>query len=207
MVTKTQSQEPLKLQKLNIEVVRVEVVGRSPLIQNRFTEEAQKGISDKQEGKGRAEKKKKNPMKLAESRLYLLDPPRDDCKYGHPGVGFKNAIIRAGASTDWNMTDLKVAFFVITADDGLVPIVGAEDWQLDSRRVVISKGTIDIRHRPRISTGWRAVLDIEYNASVISAEELVNLVELAGFGVGVGEYRPFAPGSSGPYGRFNVAIE
>lgn len=207
MATEVKIEEPLRLQKLNIGQVRVEVVGRSPLIQNRFTEEAQKGISDKQEGKGRAEKVKKNPMVLAESRLYLLDPVRDDCKYGHPGVGFKNAIVRAGASTDWKMTDLKVAFFVLTGDDGLVPIVGAEDWQLDSRRVVISRGTLDIRHRPRTPTGWRAVLDIEYNASVISAEELVNLVELAGFGVGVGEYRPFAPASSGPYGRFNVALE
>jgi hypothetical protein len=42
---------------------------------------------------------------------------------------------------------------------------------------------------------------IKFNTSAISAEQVANLLNVAGFGVGIGEWRPERNGS---YGRFHV---
>jgi hypothetical protein len=44
-------------------------------------------------------------------------------------------------------------------------------------------------------------LDIQYNARAISQDQLLNLINLGGFSVGVGEWRPER---SGDFGRFRV---
>jgi hypothetical protein len=62
-------------------------------------------------------------------------------------------------------------------------------------------GTADLRYRGEFSP-WKATLTVKYNANLMSAEQVVNLFETAGFAVGVGEWRPER---DGPYGRFHVA--
>jgi len=48
---------------------------------------------------------------------------------------------------------------------------------------------------------------ILFNSNYISAEQLCNLVDLAGFHCGFGEMRPFAPKSSGSHGMFDGSKE
>ena len=45
---------------------------------------------------------------------------------------------------------------------------------------------------------------IDYNASVITIEQLINLIEIPGYSVGLCEWRPE---KNGPYGRFRVATD
>ena len=56
------------------------------------------------------------------------------------------------------------------------------------------------------SEGWPTdgTLDITYNASAITPAQVVNLLNIGGFGVGVGEWRPEKDGG---FGRFHVATE
>ena len=65
---------------------------------------------------------------------------------------------------------------------------------------------MDIRCRVRIPVGWTATVPVEFLAEVFSAEQLVNLLALAGGCVGIGDYRPLpgGPGNPGPFGRFRV---
>jgi hypothetical protein len=69
--------------------------------------------------------------------------------------------------------------------------------------VRVGMGTADIRYRPEF-TEWSVKLPIKYNADAISLDQLVNLFTLAGFGVGVGEWRPERDGQ---YGMFHVAAK
>ena len=83
----------------------------------------------------------------------------------------------------------------------LVRIEGEPRMREDMVRIAM--GTADIRYRGEF-TEWRVEVPISYNADVISPAQIANLFNIAGFGVGVGEWRPQRNGS---YGRFHVANE
>ena len=63
-----------------------------------------------------------------------------------------------------------------------------------------SSGTTSIAYRPEFLE-WGARLRIRFNPNAISAEQIVNLVEIAGFAVGVGDWRPE---KAGQHGMFTV---
>ena len=69
--------------------------------------------------------------------------------------------------------------------------------------VRIGMGTADIRYRGEFKK-WSTTLHIRYNSNAMSAEQIVNLFNVAGFACGVGEWRPQKDGS---YGCFHVATE
>ena len=70
----------------------------------------------------------------------------------------------------------------------------------DIVRLPGSKNTPDLRYRAEFKN-WRAKLTIEYNPAVIQPEHIVNLVEISGFAVGIGENRPE---KGGDWGTFEV---
>lgn len=96
------------------------------------------------------------------------------------------------------MTAARGAFHI---QGELVEIVGEPKPREDMVRV--GMGTADIRYRAEFSP-WKVRLSLSYNAGALSPEQIVNLFNIAGFGVGVGEWRPEKDGS---YGRFHVAQE
>lgn len=65
----------------------------------------------------------------------------------------------------------------------------------------VGMGVADLRYRGQFDP-WGARVRVEINTAVISAEQVVNLFALAGFAVGVGEWRPERDGG---YGRFRIA--
>jgi hypothetical protein len=67
--------------------------------------------------------------------------------------------------------------------------------------VRIGMGTADIRYRGEFDP-WSVNVPIIYNAGVLSAEQIMHLFRIAGFAIGVGEWRPQKDGS---YGMFRVA--
>jgi hypothetical protein len=114
-------------------------------------------------------------------------------------MAFKAAAVGACRFTDGlKMTEARGAFHV---DGELAKIEGEPTMREDMVRV--GMGTADIRYRGEFQS-WRTTLEISYNADAISIGMIVNLFNLAGFGVGVGEWRPEKDGS---YGRFHVAGE
>jgi hypothetical protein len=58
------------------------------------------------------------------------------------------------------------------------------------------------RHRPMFEK-WEVKLTIQYNSSVVTAEQLFHLINIAGFHEGCGEWRPGKTGNS--FGMYSVA--
>ena len=67
--------------------------------------------------------------------------------------------------------------------------------------VRVGMGTADIRFRGEFER-WAAVLTVDFNANVLSAEQVVSLIHAGGFGCGIGDWRPEKDGANG---RFHVA--
>jgi len=52
--------------------------------------------------------------------------------------------------------------------------------------------------------GWKCILPVQFDGNVINQEQIINLINYAGWHIGVGAWRPQ---NMGTYGRFEVDIE
>ena len=190
MPAKEDPQE-VKLAGLAVEGLKLRLEGISPLIVHKWSEKAKKQMLDKQMKRASQGKAAKDPDADYRESLYI----RDDGSYGFPAVAFKAAAVRAGTYCDMKMIFLRGAFHV---EGDLVRIEGEPEPREDMVRV--GMGTADIRYRPQFPK-WATELDITYNGRALTPEQIVNLFEIAGFAVGVGEWRPE---KDGQFGRFRV---
>lgn len=186
----------IEIRPMDIQFLSITLIGDSPLICHKWSEKAKREMLDKQMGKAAQRKEFKDPEQDYINSLYPLP---DGAGYGFPVVGFKAAAVDACSSVA-NITKVQArgAFHIIGE---LSPIKGDPEPREDMVRV--GMGTADIRYRGQF-TQWETTLKIRYNASVLSAEQIVNLFNVAGFAVGVGEWRPQKDGS---YGMFHVKTE
>jgi hypothetical protein len=186
----------IKIPKIAIGHLEITLVGDSPLICHKWSEKAKKEMLDKQMKAATEGKAAKDPQRDYEESLYVLPGGGG---YGFPCVAFKDAAVSACRFSEGiTMTIARGAFHVVGE---LAKIDGEPSMREDMVR--IGMGTADIRYRGQFEK-WRVTVMITYNKSALSPQQIVNLFKIAGFGVGVGEWRPEKNGS---YGRFHVAGE
>lgn len=177
-----------------IRTMPIRIVGDSPLISHKWSDKAKQMMLDKQMGKAVPKKAPKDPEQEYRDSLY----EHPDGGYGFPSVAFKAAAVSACRSVDGiKMTEARAAFHV---PGELVKIDGTPEMREDMVR--IGMGTADIRYRGEFKE-WSATLMIRFNENVLTPSQIVNLFNVAGFGVGIGEWRPEKDGS---YGMFHVAL-
>jgi hypothetical protein len=186
----------VEMKRINIQRATIELVGDSPLIVHAWSAKAKKEMLDKQMKKAATAKAAKDPERDYEDAFYRLS----DGTPAFPVIAFKAAAVSAGGrfSDGLKMTELRGSFHI---EGELVAIQGEPNMREDMVRV--GMGTADIRYRPEFKA-WRVSLPIRFNADAISMDQIVNIFNLAGFGVGVGEWRPERDGQNG---MFHVATE
>ena len=201
----------IELPALNIGVMEVTLIGDSPLIVHAWSEKAKKEMLAKQMKKAKGAKEAKDPQADFQSSLYRMEGG-----YGFPSVAFKAAAVTAGTSVSGiTKVAARQAFHVLGEDmdvpgafDGsksrinLVRIMGGEPSMREDM-VRVGMGTADLRYRGEFTDWWAKIL-VRYNANVLSEAQILNLLNTAGFAVGVGEWRPE---KDGQYGMFHVATE
>jgi hypothetical protein len=182
----------IQLPKLNIQFMTVRLVGDSPLIVHRFSEKSKKQILDKQMKRAKVAKEAKDPTQDYLESLYQ----HPEGGFGFPAVAFKAAAIDACSHVD-GLTKVQArgAFHVMGE---MAKIEGEPQMREDMVRIAM--GTTDIRYRGEFKA-WAVTLRLRFNANVLSAEQIVNLFNTAGFAIGVGEWRPQ---KDGIYGMFHV---
>lgn len=192
----TKKEETIEIPRIEIGYLEILLIGDSPLIMHRWSEKAKKEILDKQMKVAKKGKEAKSPERDFQDSIYH----HPDGGYGFPSVAFKNAAVSACRFTDGTkMTVARGAFHV---EGEFVKIEGAEPEPREDM-VRIGMGTADIRYRAEFKN-WKAKVRLAYNKHALSSAQIVNLFNLAGFGVGVGEWRPE---KDGQFGRFHVANE
>ena len=199
MTTKKQTETTIEIPKVEIAMVKFRIRGITPLIVSRFSEKAKQMMLEKQMKKASAGKEAKKPEEQYENSLYKF---ADGKRTGFPAVGFKAAMVRGGKQLGFTMTDLRGRFHVMADEGDLVEIHGEPHPREDMVR--LATGVADIRFRGEYYAGWEAELTIQYFKNAISAEQLAQLLSIAGFSCGIGEWRP-EKSNSGSFGLFELA--
>lgn len=202
----------IDLPRLDLRLMEITIIGDSPLIVHAWSEKAKRQMLDKQTKAATGAKEAKDPRADFESSLYRMP----DGGYGFPSVAFKSAAVTAITSVA-GMTkiaarqafhilgedvDVRGAFDGTMARQNLVRINGGAP-QMREDLVRVGMGTADLRYRGEFPD-WSASLLVRYNGNVLSEAQIVNIINVSGFAVGVGEWRPERDGS---YGLFHVATE
>ena len=198
--TTTEDNVSITIPAMDLKRVRIPLLGTAPLIIHKWSEKAKEMMLNKQTQKASTGREAKDPHQDYRDSLYIINGTEDpqhleNEQYGFPCVGFKAAAVRAGTYSEMKMTFLRGAFHV---RGEFARIMGTPNMREDMVR--IGMGKADIRYRGEFKE-WETTLDVEFNAKAISLEQLFNLFEIAGFAVGVGEWRPERDGS---YGTFKV---
>lgn len=207
-----------------IDVIQVEVRGTSSLIVHAWTVKAIRQMLYKQMKISESGKEAKDPHQdFMESRTISQDGWD-----GIPCTAFKCAIAEATRQVEGlTMVLAKRLIFVLPegrsvhqtieipqtennpamdvpfGNTEIVRIYGEPTLRCDMVR--IDKGsTADIRFRAEYKE-WSARLTVKFNSNIISRQQVISLIRLAGLSEGVGEWRPSSPEvMSGSHGTWEV---
>lgn len=202
----------IEIPRLETDLMEVTIVGDTPLISHAWSAKAKREMLDKQMKRAKQAKAAKDPRKDFEESMYRLP----DGGYGFPSVGFKKAAATAALTTGsikkaealrafhilGEEIDVAGAFESTSMRENLVRIEG-DPPRMREDMVRVGMGTADLRYRAEFAS-WHAKVLVKYQSRLLSPEQILNLINLAGFSVGVGEWRPEKGGQSG---MFHVATE
>lgn len=193
---------PTKLLTLDLQTIIVNLEGITPFVCHAWDEKNIKKMQQKQAGAATKGREKRNPVEDYEGAFYRLPDGRPGMKL----IAFKNSAVTAVTSLGKEFTKVgaRQAFFILRDKDGgeLTPLHYPEETPpyMRTDTVTVGMGSTDLRYRPEFLR-WGVTLSIQFNARVITQDQLVNLINLGGFSVGVGEWRPE---KNGDHGRFKV---
>lgn len=196
------TETPTKLLALDLKTILVNLEGITPFICHNWDKKNIDKMQAKQAGTASKGREKRDPAQDYEGAFYRIPDGRPGMKL----IAFKNAAVTAVTSLGKEFTKVgaRQAFFILRDKDGgeLTPIHYPEDSPpyMRTDTVTVGMGGTDLRYRPEFLR-WGVTLAIEFNSRAISQDQLVNLINLGGFSVGVGEWRPE---KNGDHGRFKV---
>jgi hypothetical protein len=120
-------------------------------------------------------------------------------RFGFPSIGLKAAVATAGIeckipkSVIHRTIRIPGELFRIECEPG--PCL-----RVDMVRLAGPSAVADIRFRPDFTT-WAAQVTVQYDETVMKLNHIIELLRRAGFGVGIGEWRPER---GGQWGTFDV---
>lgn len=192
MATKKPLQQAIVLPPLNLQKISLLLVGDSPLITHAWSEKSRKMMLDKMMKKANVGRVAKDPEQEFRDSLY----PFPGGGFVFPTIAFKSAAVDAASFVDGITKVMMRGSFHIPGE--LVKIEGEPTPREDVCRV--GMGVADLRYRGEFKE-WSAKVTVQYNASAISAEQIANMFSVAGFSIGIGEWRP---ARDGQFGRFHL---
>ena len=216
------------IQPLNLGRLKLKLRGTSPLVVHNFSRKSRIEMLERQMQSGAV--KSREPRCPEEEFLQAIywvdgDPPTPHVNeetgartyrpgeviaalkagtFGMPASGLKNAIISACRNTDMTMTQMHQTIFVNGFDDPDWLLIDSKKLpEMDSRicRLAGKARTPIERFRPMWKQ-WETTIRVEWDRGLLSEEQVVNLISIAGFFVGLCEGRPEK--SSLGWGRFEV---
>jgi hypothetical protein len=165
---------------------------------HQWSEKAKSQMRDKQqEGKKTKTREKRIPAEEAKAATYTTA----DGQVGIPGMAFKSSLVTA-AHKDIGIekTLVRKALFLVTEDPNRVLPIECSPPVVKEDPVRVGMGSADLRYRPAFSR-WTCKIELEIDSELLQRDDVLALVDRAGFGVGICEWRPE---KGGEWGRFEI---
>lgn len=196
---KEKTEEVINFKPVEIGRIKIKIVGTSPFLPEPMDLEVLERYN-KIKSKQSYKKDDISEEEKVKAKFYYT---KDD-KYGVPARAFYNSMIRASSylfeKKDGGMRNIKEG---VTVKGDIIPIKyksmevlthwGRTSGQSKAPRKIMRNAFID----------WTCELEIEYNKNNISAEQIINVLNWAGFHIGVGGFRKE---KTGTYGSFIVDV-
>lgn len=202
-------EEIIEIKTVDPQLVTVHIVGDTDLVLNKMNDVVTRQLVDARKDKAKKIETPNVWEEIITSMHWRDGKPADFSEAGLVDAltnnapcltsfglkkSFGEAVTRLGIDTYSTKFDASVN---LLAPGGLVPIKFAEHY-IDEKLMSPKKGAPVLTHLNRFS-GWSADINISFIDSVYSSEQLVNIINLAGFGIGIGSGR-----RSCGYGRYHV---
>ena len=201
-------EQTIELQEIHVNTAIVTIEGTGDLVLNKMNDPTARELTAIRQDKAKS-LEKPNEWECIMTSLHWRDgKPVDFTEEGFEkalkenapcitSFGLKKAILAAVVRNgiDQYSTKMDSALNII-ASAGLIPISFAEHY-IDEKLMSPQRGKPVLVKLNRFS-GWKAKFKIQYTENVYSIEQIVNVINLAGFGGGVGS------GRTSGYGRFTV---
>jgi len=194
---KTEAPASVILEPLQVGLLRVNIKGTAPLILENWSVKTRQQMALSHTGEQTEMiRSARNPEEEAKEKLYLTSKG----KYAFPASGLKKAMVSACTSTNKKITKtfLMQAIHVIGTEGNLV------EFSSPGYRVQEDIGRVGPSKTPRpiwrpVFDSWEAAVLVRYNKAIISPAQIVNMMNLAGFSVGLCGWRVEKSGYNGTF--------
>ena len=200
--------ETIEIKNIGVRTMEVTIAGDGDLVLNKMNDVTTRQLLDKQANKAKSTEVPNEWEAIITSMHWRDGKPTDFSETGlidalnhnAPCISafalkksFGDAVVRN--EIDKYKTKFEAGVNVI-ATGGLVPITFTEHF-LDEKLIPAKKGC-PVRAVQNRFSGWEASFTLQFMESVYSAEQILNIINLAGFGLGIGS------GRSSGFGRYHI---
>lgn len=183
---------------IEIGVMKLGIKGDTPLLMHKFSDRQKDTMLSGQIGKAQ-EKNKRNLKQEIEECIYYTPTGQ----VGFPASAFKKAMVESAPyikGLDKKL--IKGSMFIV---ENLVAIKFKK--QVVNEAITrLANGNPMVRYRPEFRD-WSTEFTIRFNSKKLSPELIINLAKLAGFHIGIGDWRPQCSGSYGQFGIVKGALK
>lgn len=192
-------EQKINIKQLNVATIKIKVIGDSPYM----PEPMDMVVLDRYDKKRSKQSYDKDDIsesdKVKEKYYYTSDG-----KKGIPARAFYNAMIRASSylfdKKDGGMRNIKEGI-VILGD--IIPLEYSKEEVLEHWGRMSGQTKAPRKILRNAFYDWSCELTIRYNESHLSPEQLFNILNWAGFHIGVGAFRKEKTGN---FGLFRVEV-
>lgn len=200
--------EVIELKPLSAKTVDVTITGDGDLVLNKMNDVTVRNLTNQRKNKAKDIEPSNIWEEIITSMHWFNGKPLDFSEEGLQealknnapcitSFGLKKSFGEAVVRNEIDKYKTKFDSNVnIIAPGGLIPITFAE-YNIDEKLMSPKKGSPVLVRLNRFS-GWKATFTLSYTDNVYSLEQILNIINLAGFGGGIGS------GRSSGYGRYHI---
>ena len=201
--------ELMELKHIEQRRIVVTIAGTTDLVLNKMNDPTARDLIDQRKDKAKTMEKPNEWEQIITAIHWRDEKPTDFSAEGLVDAlknnapcltafglkkSFADAVVRNEISQ--YATKFNASVNIVSVGDNLVPIKFCEH-HIDEKLMSPKKGAPVLVHLNRFS-GWSAQITLDIVETAYSAEQVVNIINLAGFGIGIGS------GRSSGYGRYKV---